>query len=115
MAIERESTTGSHMENREENRVTKSPVFIGVPSDDLPSPILLLRKYPDHRQTASDEPFSRQRPSQLAKQQRMSLHFDVVRDEAWSPLSRNLASNGNRSFMISVVRVQQCKNCARIP
>ena len=102
------------MENREGNRVTKSPVFIGVPSDDLLCEILLLRKYPDHRQTASEEPLSGQRPSQLPKQQRMGLHFDVVRDEAWSPLRRNLACNGNRTFMIGVVGVQQGENCARI-
>ena len=39
------------MENREGNRVTKSPVFVGMASDDLPGTVLLLRKWPDHRIT----------------------------------------------------------------
>ena len=45
----------------------------------------------------------------------MGFRFNVIRDEAWSPLRRNLASNRNCRFVIGVVCVQQGENCARIP
>src|SRR6266536_3788569 len=45
----------------------------------------------------------------------MGFHFYVVRDEAWPLLSGNLDSNGNCTFMIGVIRIQQRENCARIP
>ena len=45
----------------------------------------------------------------------MGFHFDVVRDEAGSPLRRNSAGNRNCTFVVGVVRIQQRENCARIP
>jgi len=116
MTVETESSADSpHIQNSKGNRVTKTPVFIGVPSDDLPAAILLFRKYADHRQTASEKPLPGEHSSQLPQQQRMRLHFDIVRDEARPPLQRNLAGNCNGAFMVRVVRIQQRENCARIP
>jgi hypothetical protein len=116
MAVESESTADSaHIKNSKGNRVTKTPVFTGVPRDDLPCAILLFWKCPNHRQTAGEEPFAGEHSSQLPQQQRMGLDLDVVCDEAWPLLRRNLAGNGNGTFMIGVICVQQREDCARIP
>jgi hypothetical protein len=42
------------------------------------------------------------------------FHFDVVREEAWPLLGRNLASNCHCAVMIGIVGIQQRENCARI-
>ena len=115
MAIERESAAYSPpIQNRKGNRVTEAPVFIRVPHDDLAAAILFFRKCPDHRQAAREEPFAGERPAQLPQQQRVGFHFDVVRDEAWPLLGRNLGSNCNCAVIIGIVRIQQRDNCAGI-
>lgn len=116
VAVERESAAdSSRLENSKGNCVTKAPVFIGVSRDNLPGAVLFFREHPNYGQTAREQPFSGQRPSQFAQQQRMSFHFDVVGDEAWPLLRGNSAGNCHRAFMIGVVGIEQRENCARIP
>ena len=55
MAIKRKSAADSpQIENRKGYRITKTPVFIGVPRDDLTGAILFVRECPDYRQTARE-------------------------------------------------------------
>ena len=83
MAVEAEGRGHtSRVHHGERDRVAEAPILVEMTGQERSGAFLVGGRRADHGAASSKKPLARERAAELAQQQCVRLHLEVVRDEA---------------------------------